>query len=714
MRVNGNGHVSVGDTRGRSSAGSRMPITCFDHGHVAVPVRVHRSRPRLSITLTTTITRTDSAWPARLPTSARRRPSTSSCGRSSTSSPSSTPRGCAPRSSAPRAQGASAALDTEGHRVVDTHLARVEATEERGERATILRELADDARGSAATPSARCVVRLAAFAEAPTSADLDPLLRLARVTERWSELPLDAMTALVDITDDASRAPAVASIATAWQQLGRGYRAADCLERVLADRPDRRARARGARAVLPRERRVAGADRSARPARGPRRATTRARRAVPRARADLRARARRRHRRARRLPRGRSARARSPRGARRASRGSTVARRRHRRRRAGDARAARARDRASRARARATCSLRAAEIARAIDYDKAQALFERALRRRSRTRPGGRRPRALLRDRGELARRSMLLVDGRRAPGAGAERSRWLATPPTSASRSATPIARSAVSRRAHRRSDEPQGRARARRAVLGHRLARRARADPRRAVPHDRGAGPAARLSARSAARSRASSATTPARATRWRARSSSIRTIGDAPRARRSAVRRPGLARRARLIEGAARGHEDLLAARSRVELHLPRGALRARARRQRRRRSARGGHARARARSPRRAAAARRARHATTRSRSRRTSSRSRTSHRPRRRRTRFTALGDRYAELGDRATAREMYREALVHRPADHLLLTKFLGLVADEGDWSYSLDLVQRLIDTEKDRRSARATATSPR
>jgi len=66
------------------------------------------------------------------------------------------------------------------------------------------------------------------------------------------------------------------------------------------------------------------------------------------------------------------------------------------------------------------------------------------------------------------------------------------------------------------------------------------------------------------------------------------------------------------------------------------------------------------------------------------------------------TRFSELGDRYAELGDRATAREMYREALAHRPTDHLLLTKFLGLVADEGDWSYSLDLVQRLIDSETD------------
>jgi len=64
--------------------------------------------------------------------------------------------------------------------------------------------------------------------------------------------------------------------------------------------------------------------------------------------------------------------------------------------------------------------------------------------------------------------------------------------------------------------------------------------------------------------------------------------------------------------------------------------------------------------------------------------------------------FAALGDRYVELGDPATAREMYREALGHRPGDHLLLTKFLHLVAEDGDWSYALDLVQRLVDTEKD------------
>ena len=68
------------------------------------------------------------------------------------------------------------------------------------------------------------------------------------------------------------------------------------------------------------------------------------------------------------------------------------------------------------------------------------------------------------------------------------------------------------------------------------------------------------------------------------------------------------------------------------------------------------------------------------------------------------TRFAQLGDRYAELGDPATAREMFREALAHRPGDHLLLTKFLGLVAEDGDWSYSLDIVQRLIDTEADQK----------
>ena len=42
------------------------------------------------------------------------------------------------------ARAASASLDTEGYRVVDLHLARVEATEESSERADILRSLSEN------------------------------------------------------------------------------------------------------------------------------------------------------------------------------------------------------------------------------------------------------------------------------------------------------------------------------------------------------------------------------------------------------------------------------------------------------------------------------------------------------------------------------------------------------------------------------------------
>jgi len=130
---------------------------------------------------------------------------------------------------------ANASLDTEGHRFVDHHLARVEATEERTERARILRDLAVnlEERGDA---ERGLVVRLAAFAEAPATADLDPLLRLTRITQRWSDLPLDEMTQLIDLNDDASPRR-LTEIAAVWRELGLGYRAADCLERVLALSP---------------------------------------------------------------------------------------------------------------------------------------------------------------------------------------------------------------------------------------------------------------------------------------------------------------------------------------------------------------------------------------------------------------------------------------------------------------------------------------------
>lgn len=64
--------------------------------------------------------------------------------------------------------------------------------------------------------------------------------------------------------------------------------------------------------------------------------------------------------------------------------------------------------------------------------------------------------------------------------------------------------------------------------------------------------------------------------------------------------------------------------------------------------------------------------------------------------------LAAIGDVYAEVGDNVAAREIYREALLYRPTDHLLLSRCLGVTAEAGDWRHSLELVQRLIDTEAD------------
>ncbi|HEX7837635.1 MAG TPA: hypothetical protein VF469_09245, partial [Kofleriaceae bacterium] len=133
------------------------------------------------------------------------------------------------------AKVAHAALDTEGHRFVDHHLARVEASEDAAERAKILRDLSVSLEERRDAERA-LVVRLAAFTEAGLPEDLDPLMRLARITQRWTDLPLDAMAQLIDPTDDASPRW-LTEIAAAWQQLGLPYRAADCLERVLAIAP---------------------------------------------------------------------------------------------------------------------------------------------------------------------------------------------------------------------------------------------------------------------------------------------------------------------------------------------------------------------------------------------------------------------------------------------------------------------------------------------
>jgi tetratricopeptide (TPR) repeat protein len=129
------------------------------------------------------------------------------------------------------ARVASSSMDTEGYRVVDLHLAKVEASEESEERSKILRELAETLEGRNDAERA-LVVRLCAFGEVPQQDDIGPLLRLARITDRYSELPLESMSALVGIDHDDAVSN-LHQLATAFQHVKRPYYAADCLERVL-------------------------------------------------------------------------------------------------------------------------------------------------------------------------------------------------------------------------------------------------------------------------------------------------------------------------------------------------------------------------------------------------------------------------------------------------------------------------------------------------
>ncbi len=96
------------------------------------------------------------------------------------------------------AKAQASSLDTEGYQVVNLHLQRVEATEEATERAKILRELSGtlEERGDA---DRALVTRLAAFGEVPSAEDIEPLARLAKITDRWDGLPLEKLTAMVDL-----------------------------------------------------------------------------------------------------------------------------------------------------------------------------------------------------------------------------------------------------------------------------------------------------------------------------------------------------------------------------------------------------------------------------------------------------------------------------------------------------------------------------------
>jgi tetratricopeptide (TPR) repeat protein len=597
------------------------------------------------------------------------------------------------------AKVANAALDTEGHRFVNQHLARVEATEEAAERARILRELADNLEERRDADRA-LVVRLAAFAEAPDAVDLDPLLRLVRITQRWGELPLDEMTGLIDINDDASPRR-LTEIAAVWQQLGRGYRAADCLERVLALQPadgqahealelfyrsvgewpvlidllGRRAIHVGddERAELFRElgqiyERELGDDAGALDAyrEADRLEPDRVDVVDALARLELRA-------------------------------GTAES---------SDSEALLSLERLARLikepGKRAIAWFRAAEVARQYDYAKAQALYEQARADDADLVPAIDGLAALLRDRGDLAAVVALLVEAADRPRLVAERSRWLAD----AADFGVAIGDTERAKQLYRQAraaDPTNHKAGLALVELCWDTGDLADLGPildelcRTTVEPGRLRGYllqrkklAVELGDKAAARD------TLTRAVELDPHDPATRReladlLFDAQHWREARV----------LIEGLLEDREDVLQPEVSVELHyrVARCAFQL-------------GDT---------DGAAKHAAVALALAPDHRPALMLRTEldvanpealladqlalaniAPPEEKGARFSALGDRYAELGERATAREMYREALAHRPNDHLLLTKFLGLVADEGDWSYSLDLVQRLIDTERD------------
>ncbi|HEV7559674.1 MAG TPA: tetratricopeptide repeat protein, partial [Kofleriaceae bacterium] len=593
------------------------------------------------------------------------------------------------------AKAASAALDTAGTMVVSQHLARVEATEEASERAQILRDLADTLEVERADSDRALVVRLAAFAEVPLAGDIEPMLRLARVTNRLGELPLDKMTALVDVTAEASTRQLV-GIADVWHTLGDAYRAADSYERVLLVSPAD-AHAHEALELFYRSTRE-----------WPVLVDLLGRRAVhvdDHERAEL-------------------------------FREMAVLYERELGDDAGALDAFREADRIEpnrpdvldslarlilrvcapddpealdileklarlvhEPRPRAAVLYRAADIARHHDYDRAQKLFERARADDPDLVPAIDGLAQLLRDRGMLDQVVPLLVDAAARPALAAERSRWLAD-----------AADFCVAQGDTERAKELYREAR--------------RADP---TNHNAGialvelcwdTGSLVELAPILDDLLRTTN--DPARLHNYLVQRSKVAAqLGDSTSARHTLSRAVDLdpgdaaarheladlmfdnqewARARELIDKILDEQEDHLPIEEQVELHY-RLARCAREIGDNDEASKQAGVTLALA-----------------------------PDHRPAlllraeldaadpdalladqlalantapadEKGARFAALGDRYVELGDRATAREMYREALAHKKTDHLLLTKFLELVADDGDWSYSLDLVQRLIDT---------------
>ena len=596
------------------------------------------------------------------------------------------------------ARVASASMDTEGYRVVDLHLARVEASEEATERAQILRELSDNLveRGDL---DRALVVRLSAFGEAAAVKDLEPLLRLARVTKRWSELPLDAMNALIDIHDDGAAAR-LSEMATAWQEVGRAYYAADCLERVLLIAPadahanealelfyrstqewpvlidllSRRAvhvESDRDRAELYREIALIY-DRELDDESGALDMYQEADRLAPDHPEVLDALAR------------LSTKIGVP-----------------------DEEALAATERLAEVtadpEARARVLTRAAEIAKLHDWDKAQKLYERARMDDPDLATAVDGFVGLLRDRGQLAEVRALLVLAATNPAFATDKSRWLADA-ADYSVALGEVSRAKELYREARKADPDNAKAGLALVELSTdegslvELAPildelcRTTEDPNRLRGY---------LIQRSKIASELGDKTGARMAL---SRAVDLDPLDEAPRRELADMLfEAGQWAKARpLLEGLLED-EDLLPPARRVELHH-RVALCAKEVGDKEAAIQHVGIMLAIQPDHREAL--------TIRSELDKSDPFAHAADQlmlanlapPGEKATMFAALGDRYTELGDRATAREMYREALAHRPGDHLLLTKFLGLVTDDGDWSYAIDVVQRLIDTEADPR----------
>ncbi len=596
------------------------------------------------------------------------------------------------------ARAQSASLDTEGYRVVDLHLQRAEQTEESAERAQILRELAEtlEQRGDA---ERALVVRLSAFSAAPVFADLDPLLRLAKITLRWDELPLDRMAAVIDIShDDSPRL--LRDMANAWQQVGRNYYAADCLERVLLlDPADAQAnealevfyRSTGEWPVLIDllSRRTVHVDSDAERAELYREIGQVYERELNDDAGALDA-----YQESDRLDPGK------PEVLEAIARlGVRVGLPEEELMGTLERLGSLANGKPDKERAEAL--VRAAEIAKNHDWNRSQSLFERA-RKDDPDLPAAVDGLALLlRDRGELKAASDLYISAADRPALASERSRWLAD---------------AADLRVALGDFED--------AKELYRDARRADIKNHRAgvalVELCWDTGSLVELAPILDELCRTTS--DPDRLRHYLLQRSKVAVeLGEATNARMTLARAVDLdpvdtAARRQLgdllfdnqewerarpnLEGSLED-EDLLPEDVRVELHYrvarcakEMGDMGEAARHANIALALAPGY---------RPALLLRAELETPDEDALLADQLELANSAPvEERAPRFAALGDRYAERGDRATAREMYREALRYKPQDHMLLTKSLALVADEGDWSYSQDLLERLIDTEKD------------